>query len=187
MGLARMTAEPPRAIAGKSHAMMAFLPYGQTHAPLRLAVRPSMSARAVLLWVFALFSAAMLGLAAGAVWMVVSLYLRQSLPWLALPIGAVLAWAICHGVRPPGIGAALLAAVTTALAALYVNILIAGVEIAGSMGMGLIEALRTAGARMLWQLARLAIAPADMGWIIAGAALAAMIAWYPARRRPTAR
>ena len=50
-----------------------------------------MSVRNVLLFVFALFSAAMLGLAAGAVWMVVTLYLRHPLPWLALPIGALLA------------------------------------------------------------------------------------------------
>ena len=65
-----------------------------------------MSVRTVSLSVFVLFSAAMLGLAAGAVWMVAALYLRHPLPWLALPIGALLAWAIRACVRPAGTGAA---------------------------------------------------------------------------------
>jgi len=36
---------------------------------------------------------------------------------------------------------------------------------------------------MLWQLARLALTPMDIGWFIAGIVLAAMIAARPARRR----
>jgi vitamin B12 transport system permease protein len=142
-----------------------------------------MSARAVLLFAFALFSAAMLGLAAGAVWMVVTLYLRHPLPWLALPMGALLAWAIRSFVRPAGIGAAGLAACATALAAIYVNMLIAGVLIAGNMGLGLIDALRTAGAGMLWQLARMALSPADMGWTVLAMLLAAGLAWRAPRKR----
>ncbi|TPG07431.1 hypothetical protein EAH75_16840 [Rhodanobacter glycinis] len=142
-----------------------------------------MSARAILLFAFALFSAAMLGLAAGAVWMVVTLYLRHPLPWLALPMGALLAWTIRSFVRPAGIGAAVLAACATALAAIYVNMLIAGVLIAGNMGMGLIDALRTAGAGMLWQLARMALSPADMGWTVLAMLLAAWLAWRAPRKR----
>ena len=142
-----------------------------------------MSARAVLLFAFALFSAAMLGLAAGAVWMVVTLYLRQPLPWLALPAGALLAWAIRNLVRSAGIGAAVLAAGATALAAIYVNMLIAGVLIAGNMGLGLIDALRTAGTGMLWQLARLALSPADLSWTVLAVLLAAWLAWRAPRKR----
>lgn len=134
----------------------------------------------VLLFLFALFSAVMLGLAAGAAWMVLALYLRQPLPWLVVPIGAVLAWAIRAGVHRAGIGAMLLAAGATALAAIYVNMLIAGVRIAGNMGLDLIEALRTAGIAMLWQLARLAIGPADIVWI----ALAMLLAAWLASRKP---
>jgi vitamin B12 transport system permease protein len=145
-----------------------------------------MSVRTALLLVFALFSAAMLGLAAGAVWMVATLYLRHPLPWLALPIGAVLAWAIRHGVRAPGVAAALLAALATALATIYVNMLIAAVEIAGSMGMGLVDALRTAGSSMLWQLARLALTPADLGWSALAMLLAAWLAWRAPRKRARA-
>lgn len=142
-----------------------------------------MSVRTVSLSVFVLFSAAMLGLAAGAVWMVAALYLRHPLPWLALPIGALLAWTIRACVRPAGTGAALLSAGATLLAALYVNMLIAGVLIAGNMGMGLIEAMRTAGAGMLWQLARMALSPADMACAVLGMLLAAWLAWRKPRRR----
>ncbi len=142
-----------------------------------------MNARAALLFAFALFSAAMLGLAAGAVWMVVTLYLRHPLPWLALPFGALLAWTIRSLVRPAGIGAAALAAFATSLAAIYVNMLIAGVLIAGNMGLGLIDALRTAGAGMLWQLTRMALSPADMGWTMLAVLLAAWLAWRAPRKR----
>jgi hypothetical protein len=162
--------------------MMAALPDGQTHVPSRPAVSSPMSVRNVLLFVFALFSAAMLGLAAGAVWMVVTLYLRHPLPWLALPIGALLAWAIRSFVRSPGVGAALLAAWATVLAAIYVNMLIAAVLIAGNMGMGLIDALRTAGAGMLWQLARMALSPADIGCTALAMLLAAWLAWRTPRK-----
>jgi hypothetical protein len=143
-----------------------------------------MSARNLFSNAFALFSAVMLGLAAGAIWMVATLYLRQPLPWLALPIGALLAWTIRLGVRPPGPGAALLSALATALAALYVSVLIAAANIAGDLGMGLIDALRTSGAGMLWQLAHLAVTLVDIGWFIAGAVLAAMLALRPRRRQP---
>jgi hypothetical protein len=142
-----------------------------------------MSARNLFVNAFALFSAVMLGLAAGAIWMVATLYLRQALPWLALPIGALLAWTIRLGVRPPGPGAALLAALATALAAIYVSVLVAAANIAGDLGMGLIDALRTSGAGMLWQLAHLALTLVDIGWFIAGAVLAAVLALRPLRRR----
>ncbi|MEO9078327.1 MAG: hypothetical protein ABI268_03345 [Rhodanobacter sp.] len=130
---------------------------------------------------FALFSAAMLGLAAGAVWMVISLYMRHPMPWLALPIGILLAWAIRGSVRHAGIGAMLLAAGATALAAIYVNMLVAGVRIAGNMGMGLIEALRSAGIEMLWQLASMAATPADVIWTVLAMLLAA---WFARKRLP---
>ncbi|MBQ4854453.1 hypothetical protein IMW82_07195 [Rhodanobacter sp. B2A1Ga4] len=142
-----------------------------------------MSVRTVSLSVFVLFSAAMLGLAAGAVWMVAALYLRHPLPWLALPLGALLAWTIRACVRPAGTSAALLAAGATLLAAFYVNMLVAGVLIAGNMGMGLIEAMRTAGLGMLWQLSRMALSPADFGYAALGMLLAAWLAWRQPRRR----
>ncbi len=145
-----------------------------------------MSLRTPLLWVFGLFSAIMLGLAAGAIWMVATLYLRQLLPWLALPIGAVLAWAVRGTVLRPGVCAAALAALATLLAALYMCMLLAGVRLAGDMGLGLLDVLRTAGPGMLWALAELALTPSMLTWFVAGAALAAVLGMRPPRRRSPA-
>lgn len=142
-----------------------------------------MNARSVLMLLFALFSAAMLGLAAGAVWMVVTLYLRHPLPWMAVPVGAALALTVRAGVLAPGRKAALLSALATALAAVYVNVLIAGVQIAGNMGMGLVDALRTAGLRMLWELARMSLRPADLVWTLLAMALAAWLGGRARRKR----
>lgn len=142
-----------------------------------------MRARSVSVFVFALFSAAMLGLAAGAVWMAAALYSRHPLPWLAVPLGLSLAWVIRAWVQPGGPATALLAACATVLAALYVNVLIAGVMIANSMGIGLIDAMRTAGLDMLWNLARMGLSPGDVGWTAAGAALAAWLGWRKLQAR----
>ena len=142
-----------------------------------------MSVRNVLLFVFALFSAAMLGLAAGAVWMVVTLYLGHALPWLAIPAGVLLGWTIRSCVRSAGTGAAALAAWATVLAVIYVNMLIAAALIAGNMGLGLIDALRTAGVGMLWQLAHMALSPADIGYAALAMLLAAWLAWRAPRKR----
>jgi hypothetical protein len=57
------------------------------------------------------------------------------------------------------------------------------VLIAGNMGMGLIEAMRTAGAGMLWQLARMALSPGDFGYAALGMLLAAWLAWRKPRQR----
>ncbi|KZC41314.1 UNVERIFIED_ORG: hypothetical protein RHOFW104R5_16570, partial [Rhodanobacter sp. FW104-R5] len=94
-----------------------------------------------------------------------------------------LAWTVRACVRPAGLGAALLAACATLLAALYVNMLVAGVLIAGNMGMGLIDAMHTAGFGMLWQLARMALSPADIACAVLGMLLAAWLAWHQPRRR----
>ena len=148
-------------------------------APARLPEQP-MSARSVFGLAFAAFIAAMLGLAAGALWMVVTLYQRHPMPWLVLPIAAVLAWAIRNGVRKPGNGAALLAALATLLASVYVSMLIAAAQIAGNMGLGLIDTLQTAGTGMLWQLARIGFSPSEGIWTV----LAMLLAAWLGRRPP---
>jgi hypothetical protein len=140
-----------------------------------------MSARSIAGLLFSIFIAAMLGLAAGALWMVATLYQRQPMPWLALPIAVVLAWAIRHSVRQPGNGAAVLAALATLLASIYVSMLIAAAQIAGSMGLGLIDTLQTAGSGMLWQLARIGFSVSDGVWIVLAVLLAAWLG-----RRPVA-
>jgi len=78
--------------------------------------------------------------------------------------------------------AAALAAGATVLAAIYVDALTAAARIAGSMGIGLLDALRGAGLSMLLSLARLAVRPADIVFTLAGALLAAWIASRPSRK-----
>ena len=129
------------------------------------------------LFVFGLFCAAMMGLAVGAVWMVAAMYLQRPAPWLALPAGAALAWAIRHWIRRPGTGAAAMEAFATELAALYFNVLMAAILLAGNFDMGLPDALHTAGTGMLLALARQGMGPADLAWYALGTSLAAWLAW----------
>lgn len=135
-----------------------------------------MTTRHALHFAFALLGAVLLGLAAGAVWMVAALALRQSAPWLALPAGMLLALGIRHWIYRPGMGAAGLAASATVLAALYFNALMASIRLAANFGMNLVEAMRTAGAGMLLALAQLGLRPLDWAWYLAGATLAAWLA-----------
>lgn len=132
--------------------------------------------RRVLSLAFSLTSAAMLGLAAGALWMLPVAYLQRGMAWLAVPIGALLGWAIARWISPRHGAAPWLAAVATLLAAVYVNVLIAGVRLAGSMGMGLTETMRTAGPAMLWSLAGLGVPGGRWVWFAVGAGVAALTA-----------
>jgi vitamin B12 transport system permease protein len=132
---------------------------------------------------FAAFSAAMLGLAAGAVWMLPTMALHRPLPMLAPVVGWLLALAVRSWVRPAGRVAAVLAAGATVLAAAYVQMLTAAVRVAASMGIGLLDALREAGWIMLLALAQLGTRPVEMVFALAGAALAA---WIASRRPPSA-
>lgn len=146
---------------------------------------PGMKARSLLGNLFAVVCAAMLGLAAGAVWMLAAVSLGQMASWLALPAGWLLAAAMRHWVYPGHrIGAATLAAAATLLAAIYVSVLIVAARIAGSMGIGLVDALRTAGVAMLLELARLGLSWGAALWFFAGIVLAAILGARP-MQRPT--
>ena len=138
-----------------------------------------MTPRAVFGMLFGAFVAAMLGLAAGALWMVLAIYLGRPMPWMVLAVAVVLAWAIRRGVHKPGNAAAVMAALATLLASIYVSLLIAGAQIAGSMGLGLIDSLRTAGASLLWQLARMSVSPSDIIWTLLAMLLAAWLGRRP--------
>ncbi|MDN5924783.1 MAG: hypothetical protein L0H70_07275, partial [Xanthomonadales bacterium] len=137
---------------------------------------------------FAWFAAAMLGLAAGAVWMVVALYAQAAYPWvvsawLALPTGALLALAIRQWIWPHGVVAATMAAFATLLAAAYLSLLLAAIRLGGAIGINILDAMRSAGLNMLASLARLAITPADVIWFVLGAALVVWTARGYADRR----
>jgi vitamin B12 transport system permease protein len=115
--------------------------------------------------------------------MLPTMALRRPLPMLALLAGWLLALAIRNWVHPAGRMAALLAAGATVLAAIYVDVLTVATRIAGSMGIGLVDALRSAGLAMLLSLAQLAVRPADVILTTAGALLAAWVASHRSRSR----
>jgi hypothetical protein len=131
---------------------------------------------------FALFCAVMLGLAAGAVWLVPTVYLHRPLPWLALPVGWFLAMAIRQWVHGSKTHAALLAALATLVASAYIRVLVSAVNLSAMTGYNLVEAMRTAGLPMLLDFARIALRPQDVVWSFAGATLAAVAAWRTSRR-----
>ncbi|TAL71955.1 MAG: hypothetical protein EPN56_07255 [Rhodanobacter sp.] len=126
----------------------------------------------------------MLGLAAGAVWMVAAMYLQRAPDWLAFAAGALLALATRHWLRRPGLAAALLAMFATLLAALYFNVLIAAVRLAANFDLGLVEAMRTAGIAMLIALARVGLTPGELAWYLLAALFAGWLAWRPGARKP---
>lgn len=125
--------------------------------------------------VFSAISAAMLGLAAGAIWMLPTVYMRLRLPWLAWPAGAALGFAVARW-SAPRTGAPLLAALATLLASAYVSVLTVAATLAGNMDMGLVESMRAAGTAMLAVLAWLSLSPGQLVWFVTGAALSAWIA-----------
>jgi vitamin B12 transport system permease protein len=131
---------------------------------------------ALLAWL----SASMLGLAAGAIWMVPTMLRGAALPWLALPLGWLLGLAIRRWVRRAGLPAAVLASYALLLAAFYLHCLMVGANLAGMTGIDLTDALRQAGPRLLAQLAWMALLPTELLIYLLGAVLAAATAW----RRP---
>jgi hypothetical protein len=141
-----------------------------------------MNVRVAFSSLFALISALMLGMAAGAVWMVPTLYLQRPLPWAVILIGWLLGKAVRGWVRPAGRHAAVLAALATLIAALYVNLLTAAARIAGLMGLGLIDSIRTAGFHLLLQLAEIGQSPGDDIWYALGMGVAALVALRSGRQ-----
>lgn len=125
---------------------------------------------------FALFCAVMLGLAAGAIWLLPTVFFHRSLPWLAVPAGWVLAIAIRQWVHGRKGNAALLAAVATVVASAYIRVLVTTVNIAAMMGYGLVNTMRTAGLPMLLDFAHLATSKTDIAWSVAGVIVAAVTA-----------
>lgn len=125
---------------------------------------------------FALCCAIMLGLAAGAVWLLPTVYLHRPLPWLAVPAGWLLGIAIRQWVHGKKWNAALLAALATAVASVYIRVLITTVNISAMTDYGLFDAAHTAGWSMLLDFTRLAVSRLDVAWSLAGIAVAAAIA-----------
>ncbi|WP_333680466.1 hypothetical protein [Dyella sp.] len=132
---------------------------------------------------FALCCAVMLGLAAGAVWLLPTVYLHRPLPWLAIPAGWLLGIAIRQWVHGKKWNAALLAALATAIASIYIRVLITTVNISAMTDYGLLDAARTAGFSMLWDFMRFAISKPDIVWSLTGIVVAAMVAMRSPKSR----
>jgi vitamin B12 transport system permease protein len=132
---------------------------------------------------FALCCAVMLGLAAGAVWLLPTVYLHRPLPWLAIPAGWLLGIAMRQWVHGKKWNAALLAALATAIASIYIRVLITTVNISAMTDYGLLDAARTAGFSMLWDFTRFAVSKLDIVWSVVGIVVAALTAM----RLPTTR
>ncbi len=131
---------------------------------------------------FALFCAVMLGLAAGALWLVPTVLLRHTLPELALLAGWLLALAIRQWVHAGKWNALLLAWIATVVACAYVRILTAAADLSAMMGYGLVDVMRTAGSSMLLDLARVGLTPRDLFWDAAGIVVATIGVLRGARR-----
>ncbi|RDS83103.1 hypothetical protein DWU98_08230 [Dyella monticola] len=124
----------------------------------------------------ALCCAVMLGLAAGAVWLLPTVHFQRPLPWLAVPAGWLLAIAIRQWVHAKKWNAVWLASFATLVACAYSHVLTVAVNLSAALGYGLIEVMRTAGLAMLLELAHLAAGKVDVAWAVAGIVVAAVTA-----------
>ncbi|MBE1158771.1 hypothetical protein [Dyella acidiphila] len=145
-----------------------------------------MTARQIIGECFALLCAVMLGLAAGAVWLLPTVYLQRPLRWLAVLAGWLLGAAVRQWVHGRGWHAGVLAAVATVVASAYIHVLIATVNISAMMGYGLLDTMHTAGLSMLLDMARIGVRLPDLAWTIAGIAAALINARRAPRRKTRA-
>ncbi|HUA80602.1 MAG TPA: hypothetical protein VL997_09540 [Dyella sp.] len=125
---------------------------------------------------FALCCALMLGLAAGAIWLVPTVFLHRPLPWLALLAGWLLAKAMGKWVHTRKWNAAVLAALAVVVASVYIRVLITTVNLSAMMGYGLLDAMHTAGLSMLLDFARFSTSKQDVAWCVLGMIVAVVTA-----------
>lgn len=123
----------------------------------------------------------LLSLLAACAWVIFTLYLGHRLPWMAWPLGAALGWTFARGDRSDALVGAVAASIATLLAAVWVALLVTVAVIAGSMGVGLLATVTTAGPGMLISLAWMAQSMTTMAWLLSGAVLAALVAWARSR------
>lgn len=135
-----------------------------------------MSLRQLIGECFALLCAVMLGLAAGAMWLLPTLFLHRQMPWMAIPVGWLLAHATCQWVHKRAWNAAALASIATVVATVYVHVLGAATTLwEMTSGYGLMGVIRTAGIPMLLDLARFGVNSGDIAWCVAGIVVAVLV------------
>lgn len=142
-----------------------------------------MGMRLFITGVSALFSILTLGVSAGVAWLAATLYFRQSPEFFAPIVGLLLALALRLTTRAPGLTCATVAALATLLAALCVNVVLIGLELAGYMGLTLRQSLGSAGPGMVWELIRLSVPAVALAWYAAGVVLAVGIGLPRMRQR----
>lgn len=126
--------------------------------------------------VLALVSTLLIGLAAGAIWVVLALYAQRDLTWLALPLGALLGWVMRAWVTPARWPAIILAAVGMAVASVYMRLLFAAAQVGASLGLGFGEALYQAGLGMLLQVTRMGVHRSELVLYAIAVLVAALVA-----------
>lgn len=129
-------------------------------------------------------TAAMCALAGGAVWCLLSLYLRDPLPLFAFAVAAPVAWALRSHGHAGRISGAAIAVACVLLASGYAWCLQAVARIASMLGVPMRAALRQMGPDMMLDVARAGLD----GWSIATslAAAVAAAAWVSRPNRATA-
>lgn len=122
-----------------------------------------------------LMTALMCALAGGAVWCVIALAAGRELAVLALPVAAVVAWALrTHGFAASRLGA-VLAVVSTGVACFYAQYLLAAAEVASTFGLPFREGLTRSGFDMITALMLRRLDPLDWSIFAAAAVFAGLL------------
>lgn len=142
--------------------------------PAEAAVTPSQRRISIPGLLIATFGTLMLALAAGALWLLVCLAMPRLDPqtWPALPLALVIGTMVRGWMVQARRHAAWLAVVALLVAAAYMRVLLMASDLAGSFGMGFMQAVQHAGPSMLLHLAWLSVSPLDV-MVYAVSALAA--------------
>lgn len=129
-----------------------------------------------------LFAGAMLALAAGAVWSLVAMLMRDDVPWMAIPLALV--GALAAGLVPVrhAYARAAWAAILTLAGIAYAQFLHAANIVSFALGTPLREALAAIGTEMAFALSLARVSRVGAILIVLAPLIAAALAWRAARR-----
>ena len=117
----------------------------------------------------------MCALAAGAVWCVVALAMGRELAVLALPIAAIVAWALRGHAYAATLSGGVIAAFGTALACFYAQYLLATAEIASIFALPFRESLSKSGFAMTTDLMLKRLDMIDFAIFVAAVVFSALL------------
>ena len=122
-----------------------------------------------------MLTALMCALAAGAVWCVVALAMGRELAVLALPIAAIVAWALRGHAYAATLSGGVIAAFGTALACFYAQYLLATAEIASIFALPFRESLSKSGFAMTTDLMLKRLDMIDFAIFVAAVVFSALL------------